>query len=289
MSPPKVPHPTILLPPTTHPRAKMAQLQVLSDLHLETPAAYDIFDITPTAPYLALLGDIGNTKDEGFFDFLCKQVAKFQVVFFVIGNHEPYHSTHPKSKARLQQFQKQIAKERANGNTELGRFVFLDQTRFDLSSSITLLGCTLFSNVDDAHKDYVNFGMNDFFHIKGWDIDQHIENHKSELQWLNEQVTKITEDDPERRIIILTHYSPTVDSRANDPKHSGSKIFSGFVTDLSKEICYTSKQVVAWAFGHTHYNCDFVDETTGTRFFTNQRGYYFAQAGLMEMGKVLEV
>lgn len=37
-------------------------VQVLSDLHLEAKKAYDICEIAPKAPYLALLGDIGNEK-----------------------------------------------------------------------------------------------------------------------------------------------------------------------------------------------------------------------------------
>jgi hypothetical protein len=35
-------------------------VQILSDLHLEAPKAYDVFNIIPKAPYLALLGNIGN-------------------------------------------------------------------------------------------------------------------------------------------------------------------------------------------------------------------------------------
>lgn len=41
-------------------------IQILSDLHLETPTAYDIFDIPPKAPYLAIFGDIGNIKMTAF-------------------------------------------------------------------------------------------------------------------------------------------------------------------------------------------------------------------------------
>ncbi|KAK3372637.1 hypothetical protein B0H63DRAFT_527469 [Podospora didyma] len=47
---------------------------ILSDLHLESPKAYDIFDIEPKAPYLALLGDIGNVEAHkaDFLDFLTR-------------------------------------------------------------------------------------------------------------------------------------------------------------------------------------------------------------------------
>lgn len=66
--------------------------QILSDLHLESPAAYDTFEVQPRAPYLALLGDIGYVKDAGFFHFLHRQLKAFRIVFLVLGNHEPYHS-----------------------------------------------------------------------------------------------------------------------------------------------------------------------------------------------------
>jgi hypothetical protein len=37
-------------------------VQILTDLHLEAPQAYDVFNILPKAPYLALLGGIGHTR-----------------------------------------------------------------------------------------------------------------------------------------------------------------------------------------------------------------------------------
>lgn len=43
------------------------QLQIISDLHLESPAAYDILHIDPQASYLALISDIDYVKDNGFF------------------------------------------------------------------------------------------------------------------------------------------------------------------------------------------------------------------------------
>lgn len=50
------------------------RFQILSDIHLESPAAYDIFEIAAKSPNLELLGDIGNACDEGFFSFLEAQL-----------------------------------------------------------------------------------------------------------------------------------------------------------------------------------------------------------------------
>jgi hypothetical protein len=79
-------------------------IQVLSDLHLETPAAYDVFTIRPYTSTLALLGDLGCVKDAGFFEFLQQQLSNFRLVLFVLGNHEPYHSNWDDVKTRLNRF-----------------------------------------------------------------------------------------------------------------------------------------------------------------------------------------
>ena|SRR5579859_561396 len=75
-------------------------IQVMSDLHLESGSGYDTFVIEPRAPYLALLGDIGNTRDDKLYKFFETQLRRFQKVFFLLGNHEPYYSSFPKSKEK---------------------------------------------------------------------------------------------------------------------------------------------------------------------------------------------
>lgn len=118
------------------------QIQILSDLHLETPSAYDIFTINPKAPFLALLGDIGYVKDDGFFEFIRTQLQRFHVVFLVLGNHEPYHSNWTETKSKVLRF-KHDADHMFQEGEITGKFIFLDQTRFDISATVTILGCTL--------------------------------------------------------------------------------------------------------------------------------------------------
>lgn len=263
------------------------QLKIVSDLHLEAPAAYDIFEISPDgAQYLALLGDIGHVKDHGLFEFLSKQLLQFAVVFFVLGNHEPYHSSYPHAVAKLNEFREEINSSR-HRDPSLGDFVFLNRTRYDISSAVTILGCTLFSSVLPEQHDQVSFGLNDFYHIKDWSVEQHCEAHDHEVAWLNDQVFAISSEEPDRKVVILTHYSPTLDGRSTDPMHRDSKISSGFSTDLKNQACWTNLSVRLWAFGHTHFNCDFDED--GKRVLTNQKGYYFAQAAGFREHKVVEL
>lgn len=84
------------------------KIQIFSDLHLETPVAYDVFDISPKSPNLALLGDIGYVVQhkDVFLDFLLKQLRQFRVVLFVPGNHEAFQSSWPDTLQVLNDFER---------------------------------------------------------------------------------------------------------------------------------------------------------------------------------------
>jgi hypothetical protein len=81
----------------------------MSDLHLEfyfnrpgtgSHPGYQVFECSPAAPVLALLGDIGLCKhDDKLFDFLERQLKKFEKIFYVMGNHEGYQLTYVSRKS----------------------------------------------------------------------------------------------------------------------------------------------------------------------------------------------
>ena len=118
----------------------------------------------------------------------------------------------------------------------------------------------------------ISFCLNDFFRIGGWTVEKHVQAHKRDVAWLNAR------EQPSRRVVILTHHSPTVDARTvthgqqdlvgvRDGPERGGVLGGG------------GGNVVLWAFGHTHYNFGrFRDENTGKAVYSNQRGYHLAQA-----------
>ncbi len=260
------------------PKVMMA-LPILSDLHLESPKGYDNFEITPCALYLALLGDIVNVvqHEAEFLAFLTVQLRQFHTVLFVPGNHEAYHSSWPETLSILRAFEHDVRTD-----ASLGAFVLLDRAVYRLpGTNAAVLGCSLFSCVPAENQAAVGAGLNDFFLTGGWDVTAHNAAHARDVAWLNAQVSEL-EDAGVDAVAVLTHWSPTQDARAADPRHATSLITSGFSTDLSGERCFRSRIVTVWAFGHTHYNCDYTIEREGgagtLRLVTNQRGYYFAQA-----------
>ncbi|EGD87284.1 hypothetical protein H112_05823 [Trichophyton rubrum D6] len=245
-------------------------IQILSDLHLESPSAYNLFSAPPKAPYLALLGDIGNVRDKGFFT-IETQLWWFQTVFFLMGNHE------------------KVSQRNDEG---LGTFVFLDRTRYDVTADITVLGCTLYSHILVQQETALGIGLKHFFRIDNWSVPGHNIAHAGDQAWLNEQVTSIMSSEPGKKIVIFTHYGPlSADVRATSPMHIGGPISGGFATGLTAEECWKSPNVCLWAFGHTHFNCDFTLEVEGSksRILTNQRGYYFKQAPGFDVGMVARV
>ncbi|KAL2014066.1 hypothetical protein VTN00DRAFT_1591 [Thermoascus crustaceus] len=91
-----------------------SQLQILSDLHLESP--------DPEAPFLALLATL---------------VANFRTVFLLLGNHEPYHSDWDEAMSKLTRFKDEMDGSFQAGKVR-GEFVLLDQTRYDLSPTVAV-------------------------------------------------------------------------------------------------------------------------------------------------------
>ena len=57
-----------------------------------------------------------------------------------------------------------------------------------------------------------------------------------------------------------------------DPIHARSKVSTAFATDLSEEVCWVFPAVVAWAFGHTHFNCALTSKD-GKIVVSNQKSY----------------
>lgn len=259
--------------------------QIVSDLHLETHGSYN-FALKQTAPNLALLGDIGHVAENGLFSFLEKQLHRYWNVFFLLGNHEPSHGSWPAAKQRVRDFADRM--QRLRSRSTIGRFIFLDQTRHDMDDGLTILGCTLFSKVSKEQAAAVSSRFVDFKQIQNWAVDTHVDAHISDLKWLNRQVWDISTLQPQRQIVIFTHYSPTLDERAVDKKHAGSPVTSGFATDLGGEDCWKSRSVTMWAFGHTHYSCDFTDEL-GKRVVANQRGYLYDVEEAFDMKKTFVV
>ncbi|KAF1976762.1 hypothetical protein BU23DRAFT_427229, partial [Bimuria novae-zelandiae CBS 107.79] len=252
--------------------------QIISDLHLETPLAspsYTYFSQSQNfpiyAPNLCLLGDIGLAADPALFTFLRTLFTRSPTlrIFYILGNHECYTTTWCLAEDALDAFDDSCA-----STLGPGRFFFMSRRRVDISPRLTLLGCTLWSHISAAQTPLCARKLMDFhpgYGIRGRSIAQHNADHAVDLVWLNSQISTISNEEPEREVVVLTHHCPTVGPRAASPRHKGSAVSEAFATDLRTEACWKSGNVRIWAWGHTHFDC--VWGEGGRVLVSRQKGY----------------
>ncbi|KAB8289666.1 hypothetical protein EYC80_010579 [Monilinia laxa] len=247
--------------------------QILSDLHLEVSSQYYTFDIPPSAPYLILAGDIGRLIDyDAYLAFLAKQTTQFEKVFLVLGNHEFYDLSFPAALKEAQRLEKEAILN--------GKLVLCHQKHSVIeieNSQIIVLGCTLWSKINDDARDAVQGRIKDFKNIDSWSIDDHNAAHTADLEWLSSQVASIQTQnksramgEPERRILIITHHAPSLEGTSS-PKNANNPWGSAFATDILGDSDLNWQDVKVWVFGHTHFTTDF--GKNGIRVLSNQRGY----------------
>ncbi|TFY78642.1 hypothetical protein EWM64_g5371 [Hericium alpestre] len=165
---------------------------------------------------------------------------------------EPYRSSIDECISKLEAFSSEVDKDES-----LGKFVYLNRTRYDVSPSLTILGCTLWSALNTADLDILSWSLNDFRRIDSFNPTAYGSLHRADLEWLNATVSSIAAEEPHRKIAIFTHHAPTV-AGTGDPRFIGGPTNSAFATELTAQACWTAGGIVLWAFGHTHWSCDFV-------------------------------
>lgn len=167
----------------------------------------------------------------------------------------------------MEEYSKKNAEETDNSR---GRFIFLNRTRYDVSDTLTILGCTLWSALepDPSKREYLALGLNDFKRIENFDPDRFVAAHRKDLEWLSTSIMDIRQKEPGKRIVIFTHHAPTIEDTM-DPKYYNGPSLSAFATELT-ETEWWGEPMILWAFGHTHYSCDF--HRNSVRVYSNQRG-----------------
>ncbi len=236
-----------------------SQLQIVSDVHLEFRRVPPY--IPRAAPNLALLGDIGKPFMTSYARFLTEQSKRFDNVFLIMGNHEYDNNKHTVDEI--------LAKARAVCSN-IPNVHLLERDSYDLTDQTTLLGCTLWSNI----QPHVVKHLNDFKKIlveRKQTLSPCIYNswHRRDVTWLDQAITVCHERG--RKAIVLTHHGPL---HAMSGEYLNSPLSSGFTTDLFDLF---REPVVAFASGHVHSNVDIT--RNDIRSVSNALGYPKEETG----------
>lgn len=239
-------------------KLNMTKLQIVSDTHIEFRK--QLPTIPRLADHIALLGDIGNPRVRSYEIFIGNMSKEFETVFVVLGNHEYYTSN---SKWHMK-----TIKQRIDGIiAKYDNVHLLERLTFDLTDNTRLVGCTLWSNINEVG---IRF-LNDFRKI--WVQKEHgkrlltqfdyLSMHHRDVAWLQEAIAQCEKDG--KQAVVLTHHGT---SSLCAGKFLGSPYNPGFVTELP--FIFKSP-VVASASGHVHSNVDTM--INGVRVVSNALGY----------------
>lgn len=244
------------------------KIALYSDLHLEMilrlkgtlgwePPVLDV-DV------VILAGDIGtHTHGIEWAASAFRQCPVSPEIIYVAGNHEYYG-------AHLHDLTAQMKKTAAKFGIH-----FLDNRMIEIRG-VRFLGTTLWSDFrlygsDDGSANSIRAARNqisDYSTIFGTDRKfiepgDTIQLHRKARAFLEHELAKPFDG----KTVVVTHFAPH--RGCVEARFEGGLLTPYFTVDMAPLM--QKHPIDLWAFGHTHYNVDFVDH--GCRVVSNQRGY----------------
>jgi Icc-related predicted phosphoesterase len=212
------------------------KIQIISDLHQEFGETYISFD---HADVVILPGDI-NIGTKGI-DWI-KSKIKNKPVIYVLGNHEYYKGSYPKTLNKIME----IAK---NSNV----FV-LENNSIDIDG-IRFHGTTLWTDFSilgnpSEHGIICQDKMNDYKMIRRDPTYSKLRTidtfkiHTYSRKWLEQSLL----DSKSSRNIVITHHAPSIKSISHENKNN--PLTAAYATNLKEFTLQTESEI--WIHGHIH-------------------------------------
>ena len=232
-----------------------AGLQFVSDVHLEDkPQDFDLPPwLAPQTTHLAVPGDLCPLdRPRRWVPFLQKLSKMWPHIYWVNGNHELYSTTTPVPQL--------LAEQKHLVARDLPRVRVLDRDAVHVEGhDWTVLGATLWSYVPRQHAATVSTRVADYKSIYVSDpkasslrlatVEDTNQWHMRDCRWLSQALRTHAG----RKVVVLTHHAPLKENTSH-PVYQGLPTTSAFA---SSQNALFKPNVVCWAFGHTHFPCDF--------------------------------
>jgi len=258
------------------------RIQIISDIHLEHHTPPFSLIIQPSAPDLAICGDIGDPYTPLYVKFLNWCACRWERVFIIAGNHEYFLKTPDCNRTieKVDEHIKQLCSKIGSNVYYLQKSVFLIE-----EYKIAIIGATLWTAPDIRHWDILSNGFLGDPGSRGeyksmYKMDENTNNlrlfhptdmislHQNHKAFITRQLGPFNSDIPKGyRVIVLTHHMPTF-SLISD-KYVDSPLIS---TYASNQDSLMKEPVVAWICGHSHDPLT-IRYDTGTLVTLNPLGY----------------
>ena len=267
-----------LLRSTTVRHNRAVNIQLLSDLHLESNPHF-VPQPAPGADVLVLAGDIGSYQNDssltrlGIADFGLQRFANWPCpVVFVPGNHEYDGHDFDETHARLRETCDRLG------------FVWLEREVAAIGG-VRFIGCTLWTDFDAvtstrAAANPVTVGQQLVARDKAFRAANHsLKRHHTmrsgqpmmaeairELGLANQTWLKQALGEPsDQQTVVVTHFAPSLLSA--DPRYGVNAGTAGFCNALDDLF----PQAQLWLHGHLHCPVDYTKN--GCRVVANPLGY----------------
>lgn len=234
----------------------------MSDLHLEFGPMHP-----GSGEVLILSGDICTAKDiekqnergKQYRTFFNQCARNYDVIFYVLGNHEHYGYNMSRTYSKLQD--------------HLPVKIQLLNNSYAIYKGVAFLGSTMWTDFNKENPlDMMQAAvqMNDYSVIRTTSKyrklcpDDILSIHKESRKWLE---TALSELDP-MPCVVMTHHAPSWQSIAN--QYRTDFLNASYCSDLT-DVMFNNPHIQLWTHGHTHTNHDYM--VNKTRVICNPRGY----------------
>ena len=192
--------------------------------------------------------------------FFFEECAKYNRVFYVMGNHEHYHGVFDDNGEILKDFLK-------GTNVRL-----LEDEFVDLDEDTRLFGGTFWTNYDNADFFCMHAAkdkMNDHFVIKKRLMGLPRTFLPADAMDVHYRtVDKLKKGLNEKKTIVMTHHAPHHKSISD--KYRGMALNGAYYSD-QEELILDNPQIVAWLHGHMHDSFNY--KVGECNVICNPRGY----------------
>jgi hypothetical protein len=255
-------------------------IQIVSDVHIEFwGKRYKYNFIKPSAPILALLGDICCCSTDADFElykgFINELLPQYEHIILVPGNHEYYfNAVNEHDKPQIKNSMENIDKKIRQFCNKSKKLHFLNNNSISMKIGLqkyTIIGTTLWSHIPNEMYDKMIEIMNDYSHI--FVIDKYNERirklhasdvvkmHINSVKYIKNQAIKAKKNNS--KLIVLTHHKPYTCEKY-DPKTT----YCGYETDLKNLM---KDPIIFWAYGHTHMHDNI--SINNIKIYSNPKGY----------------
>lgn len=157
---------------------------------------------------------------------------------------------------------------------------------------VIFVGCVLFTDFklynQQAYCELIaRQSLNDFRYVKLYKNGELVRMQTSDqIRMYNKSkkyIEKICKENPDKKVIVITHYAPSINSIAKEYKED--YLSAAFASNL-EDIISKYNNLKLWCHGHIHNCVDY--ELCGTRIIANPLGYEGENPAFNKEGIIIE-